>query len=149
MKKLFSIVALCLCVLSGFGQKNIDMPKASRVDLKEFLAQIHQKYSDGSVMTDSDAALVVKLETALKKNIVPNSTISFTGIPIDNFIKELERLSYSFQQTIQNKPQYDDFVNTLNMAWKADSVTTKKIFTGNASRFFSIKEADWRGIIKK
>ena len=150
MKKLFSIVALCLCVLSGFAQKNIDMPKASNVDLKGFLAQIHQKYNDGSVMTDADAAMVARLESAIKRNTAVNGTVSFSAIPADNFIKKLERLSFAFQQTMQNKNQFDDFVTTFNLAWKADSVATKRIFTGNNNyRFLGVKESDWRGLIKK
>jgi DNA polymerase elongation subunit (family B) len=150
MKSYIVLGLLFLLCSECEAQKTVDLSAASMGDLKEARKQIFQKYAQtGDMPTVAEVDILSRSETALKKTKTPNETVSFSKMPVQVYENKLKTLSYSVQNYMRERENYQEFVRILNIAYKADTAVISRMLSRDNPMMYGINRADLMGMIKK
>jgi hypothetical protein len=132
------------------AQKTVDLSAASMGDLKEARKQIFAKYAQtGDAPTVAEVDILTRSEAALKKITSPSGTVSFSKLPVQVYENKLKTLSYSVQNYMRERENYNEFVRILNIAYKADTSVITRILSKDNFMMYGVNRADLLGMIRK
>jgi tetrahydromethanopterin S-methyltransferase subunit E len=151
MKSYIVLGLIFLFCRECYAQKTVDLSAVSMGDLKEARKQIFQKYAQtGDIPTSAEVDILSRSETGLKKITTLTGTVAFSKMPVAVYDNKLKSLSFSVQNYMRERDNYNEFVRILNIAYKADTaIITRLISKDNYTMLYGVKRTELQAMIKK